>query len=123
MYRKIIHLQYFWTIFVESPIKTLFYHFLVYKHCYTLLMSLTVSKAITGRISRGCDFGHFKKKKTTNKTLKQMQNKTKQKTNRVWVGCHVCMVSNVNNLPKCFISEWPILRFCVKKESKNHFTL
>ena len=91
MYRKIIHLQYFWTIFVESPIKTLFYHFLVYKHCYTLLMSLTVSKAFTGRISRGCDFGHFKKKQ--NKTLKQIQNKTKQKTNRVWVGCHVCMVS------------------------------
>lgn len=86
MYRKIIHLQYFWTIFVESPIKTLFYHFLVYKHCYTLLMSLTVSKAFTGRISHGCDFGHFKKKKNT-------KTNTKQKTNRVWVVCHVCMVS------------------------------
>lgn len=119
MYRKIIHLQYFWTIFVESPIKTLFYHFLVYKHCYTLLMSLTVSKAFTGRISRGCDFGHFKKKNNKQNTkTNAKQNKTK---NKPGLGRVSCMY--VNNLPKRFISEWPILRFCVKKESKNHFTL
>ena len=88
MYRKIIYLQYFWTIFVELPIKTLFYHFPFYKHCYTLLMSLTVSKAFTRRISCGCDFGHFKKEKNKQNTkTNTKQNKTKNKPGLGRVSC------------------------------------